>query len=153
MPYIKHHWTCGETITDNAMNNIEDAIEEALDCCNNDESFVSIIVEEKNSSYVIQELNGDFDEIYAKVSNHEEVDGLLTLVSDYNTSSYNLLARLAEIATSADNGLGRRLLSMQFMRQYLTQGSINVSEWYATWDEADGITYIDKFDVQVNLNA
>ena len=33
MSYEKHNWQCGETITADKMNHIEDGIEEALDCC------------------------------------------------------------------------------------------------------------------------
>ena len=33
MAYTRHDWDCGETITADKMNNIEDGIEAALDCC------------------------------------------------------------------------------------------------------------------------
>lgn len=33
MAYTRHTWDCGEVITDSKMNNIEDGIEEALECC------------------------------------------------------------------------------------------------------------------------
>ena len=33
MAYVRHDWVCGETITEQKMNNIEDGIEEALECC------------------------------------------------------------------------------------------------------------------------
>ena len=33
MAYEKHTWACGETITEAKLNNIEDGIEEALECC------------------------------------------------------------------------------------------------------------------------
>ena len=33
MAYTRHHWVCGETVTAELLNNIEDGIEEALACC------------------------------------------------------------------------------------------------------------------------
>lgn len=33
MSYTKHTWECGETITADKMNNLENGIDEALDCC------------------------------------------------------------------------------------------------------------------------
>lgn len=33
MAYTPKTWTCGETITDTGLNNIEEGIQEALDCC------------------------------------------------------------------------------------------------------------------------
>lgn len=33
MTYTRHTWVCGETITAELLNNIEDGIEEALACC------------------------------------------------------------------------------------------------------------------------
>lgn len=33
MAYTRHNWVCGEVINDTKMNNIEDGIEEALECC------------------------------------------------------------------------------------------------------------------------
>lgn len=33
MSYEKHEWQCGETVTADKMNNLEDGIEEALACC------------------------------------------------------------------------------------------------------------------------
>lgn len=33
MPYSRHTWECGESITASRLNNIEDGIEEALACC------------------------------------------------------------------------------------------------------------------------
>lgn len=33
MAYARHNWVCGETITAELLNNIEDGIEEALACC------------------------------------------------------------------------------------------------------------------------
>lgn len=33
MAYEKHSWSCGEKITADKMNNLENGIEEALDCC------------------------------------------------------------------------------------------------------------------------
>lgn len=38
MAYEKHTWECGETITEAKLNNIEDGIEEALECCEGGES-------------------------------------------------------------------------------------------------------------------
>ena len=33
MAYTRHEWTCGETITADLLNNLEDGIEESLECC------------------------------------------------------------------------------------------------------------------------
>ena len=33
MAYTRHNWQCNETITANLLNNIEDGVEEALECC------------------------------------------------------------------------------------------------------------------------
>lgn len=33
MAYTRHEWRCGDNITADLLNNIEDGVEEALDCC------------------------------------------------------------------------------------------------------------------------
>lgn len=33
MAYERHNWACGETITEAKLNNIEEGIEQALECC------------------------------------------------------------------------------------------------------------------------
>lgn len=33
MPYRRHNWSCNELISDERMNNIEEGISEALECC------------------------------------------------------------------------------------------------------------------------
>ena len=33
MSYTRHNWACGEVVTNELLNNIEDGVEEALDCC------------------------------------------------------------------------------------------------------------------------
>ena len=46
MAYTPHTWQCGELVTDDDMNRIEEGIQEALDCCNNgyscEDSYVPI---------------------------------------------------------------------------------------------------------------
>lgn len=45
MAYERHNWACGETITEAKMNNIEDGIEEALECCGGGGDFSPLIVD------------------------------------------------------------------------------------------------------------
>ena len=45
MAYTPHTWRCGELVTDDDMNRIEEGIQEALDCCNGyscEDSYVQI---------------------------------------------------------------------------------------------------------------
>lgn len=39
MAYERHTWKCGETITAELLNNIEDGIEEALACCGGGDTY------------------------------------------------------------------------------------------------------------------
>lgn len=41
MAYERHNWQCGETVTAELLNNIEDGIAEALDCCSGGGSNVA----------------------------------------------------------------------------------------------------------------
>lgn len=42
MAYEKHSWSCGENITADKMNNLENGIEEALDCCGGTDDIVRL---------------------------------------------------------------------------------------------------------------
>ena len=33
MSYVKHNWECGEVVTADLLNNLENGVEEALECC------------------------------------------------------------------------------------------------------------------------
>lgn len=46
MSYTRHNWVCGEVINDAKMNNIEDGIEEALECCDGGGSVGALILTE-----------------------------------------------------------------------------------------------------------
>ena len=64
MAYERHDWVCGETVTEQKMNNIEDGIEEALECCGggseNDFFFISLDVDAETGDIRIEriDLNG-----------------------------------------------------------------------------------------------
>lgn len=57
MAYTPKTWACGETITDEGLNNIEEGIQEALDCC---ESELPAVTAADNGD-VLTVVNGQWD--------------------------------------------------------------------------------------------
>ena len=55
MAYEKKTWVCGEIITDAGLNNIENGIEEALECCDDKEfecvEEITVLTEETVATY------------------------------------------------------------------------------------------------------
>ena len=58
MAYTPKHWVCGETITDVGLNNIEEGIQEALDCCG--EGGLPDVTTADNGK-VLTVVNGEWD--------------------------------------------------------------------------------------------
>ncbi len=53
MAYEKNTWSCGDDITADKLNNIEDGIEEALACCGGSQFALVRLTEESATQYVI----------------------------------------------------------------------------------------------------
>lgn len=57
MAYEPKEWVCGETITADGLNNLEEGVQEALECCDSSESF-EVVYDATNST-----INHTFEEI------------------------------------------------------------------------------------------
>lgn len=77
MAYERHTWACGETITEQKMNNIEDGIEEALECCGGSGGDITPIIFETEESYsegtYLLTIQANSEDIYAAMQTGRKV--------------------------------------------------------------------------------
>lgn len=59
MAYKRHDWECGDVVTAELLNNIEDGIEEALECCGGGGGSAKLVLEERAAT-VEECANGGF---------------------------------------------------------------------------------------------
>lgn len=134
MPYTKHIWECGEMITDAKMNNIEDGIDEALECC---DGGIDIIIQQDGESAVI--VKGDFDTIYNKVANHEICTGIFIANGTYSSQNTMDIAYLQQLRSIPASGSNR--ITLVFFRTLYAGSSriLHIRDDFE-WTEGIGIT-------------
>lgn len=89
MAYEKHEWECGETITADKMNNLENGIEEALQ----GGSASGIMILHDNGDYVAK-LEKTWQEIY----DHVNGGGIAFILSPRNNGVYLTVVGSVDIA-------------------------------------------------------
>ena len=92
MTYTRHNWACGEAITRDKLNNIEDGIEEALECCGSGGSSMESIT---------------YSELKAKRDSGQLVAGTQYRITDYECTTTQegsrAVANSFDIIVVADN--------------------------------------------------
>lgn len=141
MAYEKHIWDCGETITEVKMNNIENGIEEALECCNSGgkDLVVRVMYDTDTTTDSDPEiLEGDYASVLTKALNHEYVDGVLIHTYNYGDSGVNTsIYTLGSLNANSAQGQ----MTLDFDRaQTLSNTSIQAESFNLVWD-ANGLAF------------
>ena len=130
--YVKKEWDCGDQITTDALNNIEDGVESALS------RSIDFGIRGIDSSSA-EVLFGDFDSIYQKVRNHEIIVGHYIDCAPYGAAEQELVFQLSYV--SAHTELGVRTLNMHFTRTpYVSATSASVECVHIIWTEGSNTT-------------
>lgn len=134
MAYDKHTWQCGETITAEKLNHIENGI------ASSGGMDYDLIIRKRTSENP-EILKGDFAAVYEKVRNREPVFGLFINSGSYSSAVIDDQFPLLFITDLDQNGG----LLMKFSKAEIQTGDhvpIYVSQWNVDW-VASGITSCD----------
>lgn len=105
MAYERHNWQCGDVVTAERLNNIEDGVEEALECCGSsaEEFLVSFTLSTTNT------MDRTVDEIVQAYNDGKKITAC-SLYGDAPLSTYYLVYANAftpdfEFATVTNSGV------------------------------------------------
>lgn len=148
MAYVRKTWECGDTITDTALNNIENGIEEALECCGGGSGYDFVILKDNNSDPTV--IQGDFDSVYTKVTNHEYVNGVFIGASDYHDADSMRIYPLCILSTVSN--VSPRRMAMEFSTvRYYSSTQLFSTLWEVEWEEGTGISGADYHEATLSV--
>lgn len=65
MSYTRHNWDCGEVVTNEKLNNIEDGIQEALACCGGGDAEIFWVDANHNDGFNVNKTFAEIEQAIA----------------------------------------------------------------------------------------
>lgn len=141
MAYEPTEWECGDVVTAEKLNKIENGIANADGGGGFD--FVLQGTQSQVAPYETEAeiLSGDFDTIYNKIINHEYVNGAFYLPYDYGDAG--IAEMYVPIYYTAYENAGGREMVMIFSRTiYFSDSTIMTYSYECRWIEGTGINLV-----------
>lgn len=68
MAYVRHYWECNEVVTADQLNNLEQGVEEALECCGGGQTEPPFMLINAEAEGTVTTLDATWQDIYDAMS-------------------------------------------------------------------------------------